>query len=751
LAQCALLLFPRTSLCYQSCSMKTLVIAPLTLFFAPLVSHADLLAHWTLEEGSGTVAGDSSANDQTGTIAGGALWNTTDLPPVSSGTTAALQMDGVDDQVDIVGFKGISGTGDRTIAVWIKTELDNSNQNRGIVSWGANLSTQKWTFRIQTANGTPGAIRIEANGGFFVGNTVVTDSQWHHVAVTWADDGTPDVLDARLYVDGVLDAEFGSLDTPPSASQSVAINTAVGADVRIGDNFQGNHNWLGGMDDVRIYDEALDAEAIADLAFGIPILTSFEASAEAIASGTSIALSWTSDPGNDTLSIDNEVGDVSGMTTVMVTPTADSTYTLTGTRGAATQERKVTVLVDSAPLVESFINSGSPNLLAGQSRTVSWDAFGEASLSINGTEVTGEDQTVLSPTETTTYILSATNPFGTTTAELTITVLDAKSPDLGWSAVGLPDGTLTQWDPAINATGNNGITFINNTGGEVQSGSSNFSGVNAWVNSAGYNLAANPLDSWQDGLGDPVTKEDVSWEMVFRPGDFTGTHTLFNTGGSGAGTAIVLIDSTLDFRVQGADNDDQRIIIPIDLATLGNATDFFHIVATLDMDAANPSTATLYVNGQMVSSPVTSAGIIGDWDGGDLAELGKGGNIPTNVAFPFENYTGDIARFNYYRARILDASQVSTKYTAIGGSGGDLTIKDIDYDGVAGEIRITFVSIPGRSYALESSVNLAAPSWSEIDDSILADGTETTTVLTGINLPGPENPRRFYRILPGVE
>ncbi|MDB4435558.1 LamG domain-containing protein, partial [bacterium] len=76
--------------------------------------------------------------------------------------------------------------------------------NKGIVSWGTNLGTQKWTFRVQSQNGTPGAIRIEANGGFFVGNTVVTDAEWHHVAVTWANDGTPDVLDAKLYVDGVL-------------------------------------------------------------------------------------------------------------------------------------------------------------------------------------------------------------------------------------------------------------------------------------------------------------------------------------------------------------------------------------------------------------------------------------------------------------------------------------------------------------------------------------------------------------------
>ncbi|MDA7518324.1 LamG domain-containing protein, partial [bacterium] len=239
--------------------MKSHTLLFLTIGFAPLACHADLVAHWTLDEGSGTIAGDSSASNNVGTVAGGALWTTTDLPNVPSGSSAALQMDGVDDQVDIVGYKGISGTGDRTISAWIKTSTNNPAVNKGIVSWGLNAGTQKWTFRIQNSNGTPGAIRIEANGGYFVGNTVVTDTEWHHVAVTWANDGSPDIQDARLYVDGVLDAEFGNVGTPPSASQSVAIATASGADVRIGDDFQGNHNWDGWIDEVRIYDEALDA------------------------------------------------------------------------------------------------------------------------------------------------------------------------------------------------------------------------------------------------------------------------------------------------------------------------------------------------------------------------------------------------------------------------------------------------------------------------------------------------------------
>ena len=93
----------------------------LFLFFSTLVGRAELVAHWTFDEAAGTTAGDSSANNRNGTIAGGAIWNTTDLPAIPSGSSAALQFDGVDDQVDIIGYKGISGTGDRTISCLLYT------------------------------------------------------------------------------------------------------------------------------------------------------------------------------------------------------------------------------------------------------------------------------------------------------------------------------------------------------------------------------------------------------------------------------------------------------------------------------------------------------------------------------------------------------------------------------------------------------------------------------------------------------
>ncbi len=242
---------------------------------------------------------------------------------------------------------------------------------------------------------------------------MVTDGEWHHVAVTWANDGTPDVEDAKLYVDGVLDAELGNPTTPPSASLTQTINTSAVADVRIGDNFQATHNWDGWIDDVRIYDEAIDAATVESLATGTPIISSFEADAEIVASGTPVVLSWVTDPANDTLVIDNGIGDVFGTDMTTVNPTMDTSYKLTGTRDGTSLDATVTVLVEKPPLINSFSTFDPTTVLPGTPVDLRWDVFGEASLELNGTDVSGQDNLIVAPAETTIYTLAATNPWGT--------------------------------------------------------------------------------------------------------------------------------------------------------------------------------------------------------------------------------------------------------------------------------------------------------------------------------------------------
>ena len=55
----------------------------------PAASVAELVGHWTLEEGTGTTTADSSPNGNAGTISAGATWTTIMPTSTLSGTKAS--------------------------------------------------------------------------------------------------------------------------------------------------------------------------------------------------------------------------------------------------------------------------------------------------------------------------------------------------------------------------------------------------------------------------------------------------------------------------------------------------------------------------------------------------------------------------------------------------------------------------------------------------------------------------------------
>ena len=91
-----------------------------------------------------------------------------------------------------------------------------------------------------------------------MGKTDVRDGLWHHVAAV-LEEGDNDVGDVKLYVDGVE-------ETPYSAVLAEPVNTAVGADVKIGVFVGQDRYFTGRIDDVRIYSRGLSAGEIWELA-----------------------------------------------------------------------------------------------------------------------------------------------------------------------------------------------------------------------------------------------------------------------------------------------------------------------------------------------------------------------------------------------------------------------------------------------------------------------------------------------------
>jgi hypothetical protein len=153
--------------------------------------------HWRLDDAAGTIALDSSGNSRHGTLQNGPVWTS------SGKLNGALQFDGVNDYVEITGYKGITGTSSRTCAAWMKTNTVSGQ----VLTWGNYAAGQKWVIRVNE-NGT---LRAEVYNGYIYGTNSLTDNQWHHIAVVLADDGSPDISEARLYVDGQLETTGGVL------------------------------------------------------------------------------------------------------------------------------------------------------------------------------------------------------------------------------------------------------------------------------------------------------------------------------------------------------------------------------------------------------------------------------------------------------------------------------------------------------------------------------------------------------------
>jgi hypothetical protein len=222
----------------------------LTIVYETNRTTPDYTGYWKFSEGTGSVTQDSSPNGRTGQIYDSAAWTT-------GYVDNCLTFDGTNDYVEVTGYQGIGGTNPRSMSCWIRT----TKASAEIISWGtANVTGQRWILRTDDIENSEAQLRLEVNGGRIIGTANIIDDQWHHVAATWENDGTPTILDAKLYVDGICETISSSTDYP--------VNTGSTQNVQIGIcREEGNSRYFKGLiDEVRIYDRALSEAEIKALA-----------------------------------------------------------------------------------------------------------------------------------------------------------------------------------------------------------------------------------------------------------------------------------------------------------------------------------------------------------------------------------------------------------------------------------------------------------------------------------------------------
>jgi len=204
---------------------------------------AGLVAHYEFE---GT-ANDSSGNGLHGTLMGSPTF-------VAGKIGQAIDLRGVNDYVEITGYKGILGPNAFSITTWIKTTYIGDDPQE-IVYYGTHSDGQRCEFRVHTNS----RVRMGNGAGQVESFSAVTDGGWHHVGATITENATNSSSDVRIYVDGQDDTQES---TDPDA-----YNIVAGWDVTIGYRpSQNDRFFMGQIDDVRIYDRALSPEEVAWLA-----------------------------------------------------------------------------------------------------------------------------------------------------------------------------------------------------------------------------------------------------------------------------------------------------------------------------------------------------------------------------------------------------------------------------------------------------------------------------------------------------
>jgi hypothetical protein len=140
-----------------------------------------------------------------------------------------------------------------------------------------------------------------------------------------------------------------------------------------------------------------------------------------LSTGGAIASYAVSPPLPAGLALNGSTGVITGTPT---SAAASAAYTVTGSNGSGSTTTSLTieVVLPGLPTIVSF-TAAPAAILAGGSSVLSWDVLGATALSIdNGVGPVVGTSTIVTPTVTTTYRLSATNAAGTVTADAIVDV-----------------------------------------------------------------------------------------------------------------------------------------------------------------------------------------------------------------------------------------------------------------------------------------------------------------------------------------
>ncbi|MCP4258587.1 MAG: hypothetical protein GY774_13970 [Planctomycetes bacterium] len=235
----------------MSKKLTCLVSFILVLSVASIVQ-ADLVGHWTLNDGPGPTIIDSSGNGNDGTVVG----NPTPIPGMSG---MALEFHGLGttggggDHIDCGNDASLDITGPISIALWIRPDADDPE---GQLTTTAPMCkamagmSPSWSYQVRYGwgQGAPEpymsfTFNTSPRAWAHVGRNLER-YEWVHIACTH------DGATLKCYLNGEQTDE-----TPMGEITSSSTPLLIGSD-------GWGSDWIGGIDDVRLYDHALSEPEI---------------------------------------------------------------------------------------------------------------------------------------------------------------------------------------------------------------------------------------------------------------------------------------------------------------------------------------------------------------------------------------------------------------------------------------------------------------------------------------------------------
>ena len=264
-----------------------------TLLAKRWLTRPSLVGRWRFEEGSGSIANDSSSHDNDGTLNGDPNW------VAGKEGSYALDFDADGDYVNVPDIDdSLDVDSNLTIAAWIR--LNSIDAHNFIVTkqpsgTAGDAYPGNYEFKMHAPAGYLRLAHQTSTGSnlvYYESAAPVTAGDWEHVAVTLKSFNS-----VRFYIDG---APAGI------TAQTTAGGILNDEPVRIGVRKDMGKWFNGRMDDVRIYNRALSASEIADIVGTGGWATNPYPADEAFCMDKNVVLSWV--PADDANSHDVYLG-----------------------------------------------------------------------------------------------------------------------------------------------------------------------------------------------------------------------------------------------------------------------------------------------------------------------------------------------------------------------------------------------------------------------------------------------------------